>query len=331
MRFKILLFLALFSFSSLEAYAIETKWVGTAPVCKGKKEDCKGDWRYIAKGMHGMKNADDFGANGCVWGDKVLCAKVSNIYRYQWTACRPNSKKDCTDKGGVIFGYDGAGDGGKCMIGYKILCGFKYETVTKKFPQKEEYCDGGDACDRACNGYTRKENWKITFPSYNCKWGIPKDALADYKITFKNNKPFYINRNAEFTSNGKETLYVIDSSGSLYFVNVGGDIKRTIMDGAAKDRYTTHAGILTSNVIGDAQLQNQDVEEVVIGAGTVKYDNNKKLITEITNGSGHFKPSETNLHNSWLYLDKERVPSAYCKKSKSGDGNYFTIQLNCKK
>jgi hypothetical protein len=177
--------------------------------------------------------------------------------------------------------------------------------ICKAFEVAKEYTDSGTKANGDCESWLNVDK---------CAKGIPNNALQNYEIEIRggiaydkfNNKPFN-----SWAGGNKETLYVIDAtSDRIYFINVDGRyieargtancINQPIPNGqstvsCAIPRLTTHAGILMGYVAGLPGVTSTPKEMTikVKGAGTVKVSNG--VINEITNDSGHFKPTIENL------------------------------------
>lgn len=177
--------------------------------------------------------------------------------------------------------------------------------ICKSFEVAKEYTNYGTKANGVCESWLRGDH---------CAMGIPRDALAHYEIEIQDGKIYDKFNRRPFTSwagGYKETLYVIDATNDkIYFVNVDGRyieargsancIDQSIADGQSTynctiPRLTTHAGILMGYLAGEPgnPSTHNALTIKVKGAGTVKVVNG--VIEEITNDSGHFKPTTENL------------------------------------
>ncbi len=104
---------------------IDTRWVGTPPICGASYADCPDGWSSVTSSALGA-------GPPCLIGHKVLCAslpgKSHNYFNFRWIGsapiCRPSQTDDCLIPGGTVFGFDQAGDGALCLGTPKMLCGF---------------------------------------------------------------------------------------------------------------------------------------------------------------------------------------------------------------
>jgi len=106
------------------------KWLGKAPKCKAKKQDC------LKKGGTIIRSDKKGTGKICKTGTKILCKlpKYKKIrkfvikkkgYKYRWFGHFPfckGGKKDCKKWGGIYVTSEKRGKGKKCLTGQKVLC-----------------------------------------------------------------------------------------------------------------------------------------------------------------------------------------------------------------